>query len=57
VKAYIVLQNLNIMLNLFMLLTRIRKLIPLIGLFICGLFNDIVSTSDYIASNRRIISE
>jgi hypothetical protein len=29
----------------------------LINLFICGLFNDAASSSDYSASNNRIISE
>jgi hypothetical protein len=29
----------------------------IIYLFICGLFNDAISTSDYIASNDRMINE
>jgi hypothetical protein len=34
-----------------------QRLTTLIYLFIYGLFNDAVSSSDYAASNKRMISE
>jgi hypothetical protein len=37
--------------------SQLQDMFSVFALFICGLFNDAVSSSDYIASNDMVISE